>query len=373
KKLSTLFLFGIFMSLMACNDKYPDLEDGLYAEFKTNKGTFLAELYFEQTPITVANFVSLAEGTNTIVDSTYQGKHFYDSLTFHRIIKDFMIQGGDPLGTGSGGPGYKFADEIVDSLTFDSKGLLAMANAGPNTNGSQFFITLKETPWLNGRHTIFGKIVKGQEVIDTLGTVETTKPGDKPVEPVIIEKVNIVRKGTAAKSFDAASVFSEAMEKIEKEKAEAAKKMAEAKQEAAANFEKIKTKAETLPSGLMIYFNKKGDGEKPNTGEKVGVLYEGYLTDGTLFDSNKAEVAKKFGLFDEQRAQANGYSPMIVDYSPDVRLIAGFKEGMQLMNYGDVATLFIPAHLAYGKRGAGSLIPPNSDLIFQLELVKLQK
>ena len=371
KKLSTFFLLGIVMSLMACNDKYSDLKNGLYAEFITNKGTFVAKLYHEQTPVTVANFVSLAEGSNTIADSVHQGEHFYDSLTFHRVIKDFMIQGGDPMGTGSGGPGYKFSDEIVDSLTFDSEGLLAMANSGPNTNGSQFFVTLGKTPWLNGMHTIFGEIVKNYKVVDSIGNMETTKPGDKPVETVVIEKVNILRKGTGAKNFDAATIFSEAMEKVEQEKAEAMKKMAEAKAQAAANFEETKPEAETLASGLMIYFNEKGDGEKPNSGEKVNLFYEGYLTDGTLFDTNKAEVAKKFGIFDERRAQANGYSAMAIDYSPDVQLIAGFKEGMLQMGYGDVATLFIPSHLAYGEKGAGQLIPPNSDLIFKLELVKI--
>lgn len=371
KKVSILFLLGIFISLTACNEQYPDLEDGLYAEFKTNQGTFLAELYYDQTPLTVANFVSLAEGTNTLVDSTYKGKHFYDGLTFHRVIKDFMIQGGDPLGTGAGGPGYKFPDEFADSLKFEEKGVLAMANSGPGTNGSQFFITLKETPWLNGRHTIFGDIVKGQAVVDSIGLVKVAGRGNKPAEDVIIEKVNIIRKGKAAKDFDAAAVFSNKMEKLDEEKAEAAKKMEEAKKQAAAQFAELKSKAEKLDSGLMIYFNKKGEGEKPNTGDKVAVYYEGYLADGTLFDSNKKEVAEKFGMLNKQRLQAGGYAPMPMDYSPDARMIAGFKEGVQLMSVGDVATIFIPSHLGYGKQGAGTAIPPNTDIIFKIELVKI--
>lgn len=373
KKPSILFLFGIFMSLMACNEKYPDLKDGLYAEFTTNKGTFLAELYYEQTPITVANFVSLAEGTNTMVDSMYKGKHFYDSLIFHRVIKDFMIQGGDPLGTGTGGPGYKFPDEFVDSLKLDDKGILAMANSGPGTNGSQFFITLKETPWLNGRHTVFGKIVKGQGVVDSIGLVETVKPSNKPVEDVIIEKVNIIRRGNGAKDFNAAKVFTSEMEKMVQKEAEASKKMEAAKKEAAENFAKMKTKAEKLPSGLMVYFNKEAGGEKPNTGDKVTVYYEGYLPDGTLFDSNRQEIAEKYGMLNQQRLQAGGYTPMPMDYSPDARMIAGFKEGVQLMSVGDVATFFIPAHLGYGAQGAGNVIPPNAELIFKIELVEIQK
>ncbi len=396
KKTRLLFLLGTMLTLMACNDKYPDLNDGLYAEFTTNKGSFLAKLYYEQTPLTVANFVSLAEGTNPMVDSTYDGKHFYDNLIFHRVIKDFMIQGGDPdgtgeekklkakqrkllmiqsddpKGTGKGGPGYKFPDEFVDSLKMDSKGVLAMANSGPGTNGSQFFITLKETPWLNGHHTVFGKIVKGQEIVDSIGSVETTKAANKPVEDVVIQKVEIIRKGNAAKNFDAASVFSKEMERIEKEQEEGAKKMEMAISEAKGNFDKMKAEAKTLPSGLTVYFNKKSDSEKPKKGEKVGVFYEGYLADGTLFDTNKAEVAKKFGAFDERRAEANGYSPMPMKYSPDARMIAGFKEGVQLMNVGDVATFFIPSHLGYGEQGQGP-IPPGADLIFKVELTGIIK
>ena len=179
KKLSMLFVYAILIGLVGCKDDYPDLKDGLYAEFNTNKGSFVAELYFQETPITVANFVSLAEGnTHKMLDSAFQKKKFYDGLIFHRVIKDFMIQGGDPSATYSTKTksvnlGYMFPDEIVDSLSHDSKGILSMANAGPGTNGSQFFITLKETPWLDGKHTIFGKVVQGQEVVDSIGQVPT--------------------------------------------------------------------------------------------------------------------------------------------------------------------------------------------------------
>jgi peptidylprolyl isomerase len=371
KKTSTVFFLGIFMALTACNEEHADLEDGLYAEFKTNKGTFIAQLYYQQTPLTVANFVTLAEGTNTMVDTAYKDKKFYNGLIFHRVIADFMIQGGDPEGTGRGGPGYKFEDEFVDSLNFDSKGLLAMANSGPNTNGSQFFITLKPTPHLNQRHTIFGEIVKGQEVVDSIGVVKTG-PGDKPMEDVVIQNLNIIRKGNAAKDFNAVKVFTDKMEAAEKEKAEAQAKMDAAKKEAAAMIAEIKPQAEELPSGLKIHFTEKGDGEKPNIGDKVGVYYEGYLPDGTLFDSNKKEVAEKFGKLDPRRAQANGYQPMTADYGPDARMIAGFKEGLMEMSVGDEAVLFIPSHLGYGDRGVPGVIPPGSDLIFVVELVDIK-
>src|SRR6056300_424959 len=145
-----LYASVLLLTLTSCKTKYPDLEPGLYAEFETNKGTFVAKFYHEATPLTVANFVALSKGTHPRVDSMYQGKPYFNGLTFHRVIKDFMIQGGDPKGDGTGNPGYAFPDEIVDSLSHSGKGILSMANSGPATNGSQFFITLKETPWLNG-------------------------------------------------------------------------------------------------------------------------------------------------------------------------------------------------------------------------------
>lgn len=373
KKLSVLFLFGIVLCLAGCKSQYPDLKDGLYAEFTTNKGVFVAELYYQQTPLTVANFISLAEGTNPSVDSTYKGKPFYNGTIFHRVIEGFMIQGGDPTGTGTGGPGYKFPDEFTDSLRFEQKGILAMANAGPDTNGSQFFITVAATPWLDGRHSIFGQVVKGQAVVDTIAVVESQKPANRPLKDIIIETVDIIRKGKAAKNFNAPEVFRSEMEAIAQEEAAREKQIKQAKKEAAAHFEAIKPKAEKLDSGLMIYFDKKGDGEKPNIGDKVALYYEGYMTDGTLFDSNKKEVAKKFGALNQRRLKMGGYQPMVAPYSPDARLIAGFKEGLQQMRVGDIATLFIPSHLAYGKQGAGSAIPPNSNLIFKLELVKIKK
>ncbi len=363
KKLAYLAITLLFFG--ACKtQKYPDLKDGVYAEIKTNKGTFVLKLYEKATPLTVANFTELAEGTHPMVDSTYKGKKFYNGLTFHRVIKDFMIQGGDPEGSGSGKVGYKFPDEIIDSLKFSKKGILAMANAGPATNGSQFFVTLKETPWLNGNHTIFGEVVKGQEVIDSLGHVKTSKPGDKPVTPIIMDEVNIIKVGkVSVPSF-----------KDELAKAEEIQKQKEAERlkmfsEVAKNFEALKEKATEYPSGIKVYFNKKGTGKKPATGTKVPVNYAGYLTNGALFDSNILEVAEKYGVMDHRRKSAGAYSPIPMDYSKDAQLIPGFKEALLMMKPGDKVTVFIPSHLAYGDRGAGNVIPPNADLIFELEIV----
>jgi peptidylprolyl isomerase len=340
----------------------------VYAEFNTNKGVFVAKLHHEESPLTVANFVELAEGRNELVDSAYKGKKYFDGLTFHRIIKDFMIQGGDPLGTGSGNPGYTFPDEFSDNLKHDKKGILSMANSGPATNGSQFFITLKETPWLDGKHSVFGEITIGQDVVDSLGLVETAKPGDKPVEPVVINELNIIRVGDAEEiSFKDAMMIAE-----EKEKEKQAEKALVAKVTAEMLANDI-AKSEEMPSGIKVYFNKKGNGVKPNEGSKIKMNYAGYLKDGSLFDSNLEEIAKKYNTFDHRRADAGGYQPIQTDYSKNAQLIPGFREGLLMMSVGDKITLLIPSHLAYGERGIPNLIPPGSDLIFTVELVEIVK
>ena len=368
-KKGAFLILILSLGLASCQENnYPNLEKGVYAEFNTNKGVFVAKLYHEETPLTVANFVELAEGRNELVDSAYKGKKYYDGLNFHRIIKYFMIQGGDPLGTGSGNPGYTFPDEFSDNLKHDKKGVLSMANSGPGTNGSQFFITLKETPWLDGKHSVFGEIAIGQDVVDSLGLVETSKPGDKPVEAIVINKLNILRVGGA----DVIS-FNDAMAKAEeKVKEEQAAKEAVAIITAETLASDI-AKAEEMPSGIKIYFNKKGKGVKPNEGSKIKMNYAGYLKDGSLFDSNLEEIAKKYNTFDHRRADAGGYQPIPTDYSKNAQLIPGFREGLLMMSVGDKTTILIPSHLAYGERGIPNLIPPGSDLIFTLELVEIVK
>jgi len=365
KKLSLLILI-LSLGFVSCQNDYPELNDGIYAEFKTNQGIFVAKLYHEDAPLTVSNFVDLAEGNNEMVDSVYKGKKFYNGISFHRIIKDFMIQGGDPMGTGSGSPGYTFPDEFVDSLKHSKKGILSMANSGPATNGSQFFITLKETPWLDGKHTVFGEIVIGQALVDSIGIVETTKPGDKPVSPITINELNIIRVGNAElPSFKEGMVIVE--NKIKEKEALSLKVAGETAEALASQIEN----AEELPSGLKIIFTKKGEGVKPVEGSKILMNYAGYLQNGTLFDSNLEEIARKYDVYDNRRGDAGGYAPTPSDYSKDARLIPGFREGLLAMSIGDKATIFIPAHLAYGERGIPNVIPPNSDLIFELELVGL--
>jgi cyclophilin family peptidyl-prolyl cis-trans isomerase len=366
KKMSLLLLFTL--AIASCQNEYPDLKDGVYAEFITNKGTIVAELYNEATPLTVASFVSLAEGTNTLVDDKYKGKRFYDSLIFHRVMKDFMIQGGDPLGTGSGSPGYRFPDEFVDSLKHSSKGILSMANSGPETNGSQFFITLKDTPWLDGKHTVFGEVVKGIEVVEAIGAVEVTQPGNNPVEPIVIQTVNIINKGNQK-----VSSFTSKMEEIEMEKKEKEERIVKVGMDNAKAFNALKEKAEELPSGLKIYWNKRSKAQKPAEGTKVMMNYAGFhAADGKLFDSNIQTVAEQYEVMNPARLAQNGYSPTPVTYSKDAQLIPGFREAMLNMSIGDSVTMFIPGHLGYGPQGnPRAQIGPNEDLVFELELVDM--
>lgn len=324
---------------------YESLNDGLYANLQTSKGSMIVKLEDEQSPVTVANFVGLAEGTRENKVKK-KGIPFYDGTIFHRVIENFMIQGGDPQGTGMGDPGYKFEDEKND-LKHLGKGYLSMANSGPNTNGSQFFITQIATPWLDGRHTIFGKVVKGEDVIDTIAGVEKGAQ-DKPKTDVVLEKVSILRKGDAYKKYDAEKIFEEGKGKIqEKNKAFLAKKEEEAKKK----FEELKQGMQTTPSGLMYKITKKGEGAKVEKGNTLSVHYAGKLTNGTEFDNSfkrgePIEFLVGMGM-----------------------VIRGWDEGLQLLNVGDEATFLIPPDLGYGARGAGGVIPPNAWLIFDVKVV----
>jgi len=360
--------------------KNPEATDGIFATISTNKGDITLQLEYKKTPVTVANFISLAEGTNPYVTTgTLKGKHFYDGLKFHRVINDFMIQGGDPLGNGSGGPGYAFKDEFTD-LKHNKGGILSMANSGPSTNGSQFFITHKETSWLDGKHTIFGHVTQGMNIVNSI------------VQNDVITKVIITRKGAEAKNFDAPKVFSDYFAN----KAEDAKKQAlieaeNQKKQAAIEIENkriylekyssvIATKAAYLASnktdatktasGLIYKTIQKASGVKPVDGTTFLFHYAGYFEDGTLFDSSYEEVCKTYGKYDANRAAQNGYRPFPFQAGKKDGMIAGFLEGLNLMSYGEKMILYIPSNLAYGERGAGGVIPPNTTLIFELEMLE---
>lgn len=310
------------------------MENGIYAKFNTSKGAILVKLTEELTPGTVGNFVALAEG-NLENSARPQGKPYYDGLKFHRVIPDFMIQGGCPLGQGSGGPGYKFDDEFHPALRHDGPGVLSMANAGPGTNGSQFFITHVATPWLDGKHTVFGKVVEGQDIVDAVAQ------GD------ILESLEIVRVGETAEKWNAIEAFRTFEGAREKREAEA-------KKAALVEVEKLSAGFEETPSGLRYQMIVKGTGKKAEKGKTVSVHYKGALANGQEFDSSyKRKKPIEFPL-------GQGY------------VIEGWDEGIALLNVGDKARFVIPSYLGYGEAGAGGVIPPNATLVFDVELMDVK-
>ena len=310
------------------------MQDGLYAKFNTTKGEIIVALEYKKTPGTVGNFVALAEG-NMENKVKAQGTPYYDGLKFHRVIPDFMIQGGCPDGTGAGNPGYKFEDEIHPDLKHDAPGVLSMANAGPGTNGSQFFITHVETSWLDGKHTVFGKVTEGQDVVNAVAQ------GDK------IERLEIIRVGADAEAYNAIEAFRTfegAREQL----------LAEAKAKAEAELEKIASGFNKTNSGLRYQIIQEGNGAKAEKGKTVSVHYKGQLIDGTVFDSSY------------KRNQP-------IDFALGVgQVIPGWDEGVGLLKIGDKARFVIPSDLAYGSAGAGGVIPPDATLIFDVELMAVK-
>jgi len=310
------------------------MQDGIYVKITTEKGEILGQLHYKKTPGTVANFVALAEG-NLENKAKPQGTPYYDGLKFHRVIPDFMIQGGDPAGTGAGGPGYKFDDEFHPDLKHDKPGIFSMANAGPGTNGSQFFITHVPTDWLDGKHTVFGEVIEGMDVVNSVAQGHT------------IEKMEIIREGEEAKAFNAVETFRTFNGAKAEREAAAKKAQEEAMADLIAGFEKT-------DSGLYHKIIQKGDGPKPESGNTVVVHYKGMLADGTTFDSsykrgNPIEFPVGMG-----------------------HVIAGWDEGILMLNKGDKARFVIPSDLGYGAQGAGGVIPPNATLVFDVELMDIK-
>lgn len=307
------------------------MREGIFAHFKTEKGNIKIQLTYDKTPGTVGNFVGLTEGSleNKV---SLNGEPYYDGLKFHRVIPDFMIQGGCPNGTGMGGPGYQFDDEFHPDLKHDRPGILSMANSGPDSNGSQFFITHTSTPWLDGKHTVFGLLVEGQEVVDSIAQ------GDA------IQKITIERVGADAKAWDANSAF----DVFVNEKEERLKALREAAEN---ELDELTEGMDRTDSGLFYEITRKGFGNLPPKGCNVSVHYTGMMPDGTIFDSSyKRNEPISFPL-------GKG------------RVIKGWDEGIALLKKGSVAKLVIPSELAYGSRGVDGVIPPDATLIFEVELV----
>ena len=308
-------------------------EDGLYAKINTSKGDILIYLEYKKAPMTVANFIGLSEGTieNKIKP---KGTPFYDGLKFHRVIADFMIQGGCPIGTGSGDPGYKFPDEFHPDLTHSGPGIISMANSGPNTNGSQFFITHKETPWLDNKHSVFGHVVSGQEIVDLIAQDD------------LIISIEIIREGKDAESFNTVKSFIDGQ--AEYKKIEALKE-----KENQDKLNELSKGSKKTASGLLYSIQKEGSGDKAKSGDLVSVHYSGFLLDGTKFDSS----------YDR--------GTPIEFVLGQGRVIKGWDEGISLLNVGSKAKFIIPANLGYGNRAMGP-IPANSILIFEVELVEIK-
>ena len=372
-KKNILFVLLVLTTFLSCKDEDNNLPDGLYAKIETSKGIIILSLDYKEAPITVANFITLAEGKNNFVTNEHlKGRPFFDGLRFHRVIKDFMIQTGDPLGTGSGDAGYKFKDEI-NNLHFDNGGVLAMANNGPATNSSQFFITHVATPWLEGKHTVFGHVVEnGMEVVNKIEQNDS------------IKKITIIRNGEVAKKFNAEKTFydyfsieSENQKKklaIEAQNKKAFdEKYKDVREDKVKYFNALKSKAIKTSSGLKYVITSKSGGKKPIKGTTLYIHYAGFLEEGQLFDTSMENVAQTYGTFDQNRANQNGYQPIPFQAGRKDGMIPGFIEGLEKLSLGDKAILFIPSHIAYGAGGAGDVIPPYTDIIFEIELLDPSK
>ena len=312
------------------------LGDGLFARITTNRGDIVLRLEYQKTPLTVCNFVALAEGKMTAA----RGKPFYNGLTFHRVINNFMIQGGCPLGNGTGGPGYRFPDEIDSSLRHSGPGVLSMANAGPGTNGSQFFITHLATPWLDGKHTVFGQVVQGQNVVNAI------QQGDR------IERISIIRNGPGANAFKADQAAFDAL--LQNAASADAAKLKAQRDADIAQVEKKYPNAVLQASGLRWIVQKTGTGPKPTSGSTVTANLKGMLLSGQYFANTDLSGGAQDLPVGVGRIAVSGLEAALMD-----------------MTAGEKRTVIIPPELAYGERGVDNAIPPNSFVVFEIELLKI--
>jgi peptidyl-prolyl cis-trans isomerase A (cyclophilin A) len=348
KKLLFTLLLLPFTGLLHAQ-KVEEIQDGIYARFITNKGIIVCQLEYDKTPMTVGNFVGLAEGNFKVGDKSFS-KPFFDGLIFHRVIADFMIQGGDPQGTGMGDPGYKFYDEIDPTLKHIGPGILSMANSGPNTNGSQFFITHKATPWLDGKHTVFGHVISGQDVVNAIAQNDTMR------------KVEIIRVGREANKWNAQAAFDQVYlakkAQDELEQAELSKIAAMSQDDYKVfmynEVKKNYPNAQQSATGLVYVILDNGKSNEVKEGKKVSLHYTGTLRrGGKKFDSSKDRNA-----------------PLEFEYKVQ-RMIPGFEEGITYIKEGGKILLFIPYYNAYGKQGRPGSIPAYADLVFEIELLQV--
>ncbi len=337
---AAILFAGLLAPLSSFGQEWEDLADGMYAAIRTNRSvrgedTILVRLAFRQAPLTVTNFIGLTEG---LIDHSRDGaERFYDGLIFHRVIDDFMIQGGDPQGTGRGGPGYRFPDEFDPNLRHDGPGVLSMANSGPGSNGSQFFITHVATPWLDDRHSVFGEVIEGQNIVDAV------EQGDR------IERIDIIRVGREAEAFVVNQRTFE--QRIETARSERRREEEAAIAETIAEIERVLPGAERDENGIWVRIDQRGSGRRPNQGAEVSVHYVGQFLDGREFDSSR------------RRGQPFSFP------AGAGRVIPGWDLTVLDMREGETRTVVIPPDLAYGERGAGGVIPPGAFLLFEIELI----
>ncbi|KGL63690.1 peptidylprolyl isomerase [Polaribacter sp. Hel1_85] len=384
KSLKYLLVFAVILA--ACTpEKYSELNEGIYAEISTKKGDILLELYADDAPMTVANFVSLVEGTNSKLLDSFKGKNFYEGIIFHRVVNNFVIQGGGFTAKGRKNPGYVFGDEFPKSedgnllYRHDDKGILSMANGGPTTNNSQFFITHRPIPHLDGKHSVFGKtIINSLQLKDLKSKFKDSLQLEKAVDSLrmgvvnsIVQKdtilsIKIIKLGSKANSFNAAEVFDTQLEKLANSEKDLKKAEAEVEKARYATYLADKEtflakmdegKAEKTSSGLRILKLKKTSGKKVVDNKPLSINYTLYTADGKKIQSTSDSNGKPFvcQLNDEQR-------PMI----------AGFKEGVSKMREGEKVRLFIPYYLGYGEAKYGPF-PAKSDLVFEIEVLKIGK
>ena len=307
------------------------MQKGLYAQIKTNKGEIMLILHHDKSPGTVANFINLSEGK---IKNSHKPMNvpYYDGLKFHRVIPDFMIQTGCPNGTGTGDPGYKFDDEFHPELRHNKPGILSMANSGVSTNGSQFFITHVATNWLDDKHTVFGEVVEGLDIVNEIRQDD------------VIDSIIILRVGDEAEKWNSTEVFNNF-----KDKKEILIKQRQLKEQQI--IENLSKDFEVTPSGLRYKILNKGNGDSPTKGDKVKVHYKGMLIDETVFDSSY------------KRNQP-------IEFNVGIgQVIPGWDEGIMLLKKGEKAKFIIPSNLGYGEAGAGGVIPSNATLVFEVELL----
>ena len=346
KLIFCLLMSNLLLVSMYAGGKKMDVlkgKEGVFAVLKTEKGEIVLNLFYKETPLTVTNFVGLAEGK---LDAA-KGKPFYNGLKFHRVISDFMIQGGDPQGNGTGGPGYKFSDEFVDGFIFDKPGKLAMANSGQDTNGSQFFITHVPTDWLNYKHTIFGEVLEGQDVVNAVSQGDT------------IISIEIIRQGSDAENFKATQadfdkLNAEGKKKAEKFRADQKKREQE---EAKKALQKVIKDCKETSNGIYYQVLKEGKGKAVGAGKNVTVEYKGYLVDGTIFDASK-------------EFHPRGHEPL--DFkTASGQMIPGFDQMVMEMKIGETRKMVIPPELAYGDYGIPQAgIPGGAYICFDVTLIK---